>query len=66
MGMQRGTAVKLLTLLAILVVGEVPAATVPAERPAADLAAYVYLHVTRSESAPAATSCPGKIQAVRS
>jgi hypothetical protein len=58
----------LLAVLALLAFGNAPAATNSdrAAIPVSDVAAYVYLHLTRNGEAPVATSCPGKIQAVRS
>ena len=62
---QKGNGMKLLYLLSILVSGWMPAASGEAQ-PGADLSAYVYLHVTRSEAPLPAQSCPGRVRLIRS
>ena len=61
----KGNEMKLLYLLALTVLGWIPAVFAD-EGPAPDYSEYVYLHVTRGEAAARVNSCRGKVQAVRS
>ena len=58
--MQKGSKTApfvLLSILAVVALSRLPVAPVLAVAPASDLAAYVYLHVTRHEVMPPSNVC---------